>query len=331
MKKKSQEKETRAQKRERRQKQLLEILRACGESGCLISEMADKLVCHEQTVRNDVRDLSAAGQRIAIKTCRIRFVNWDSDSVEQRRLSDVPQKEAIGRIATRLITNDVPTFADDTQMRDELRVRLSLLWKKANRVVSLDSGTTTEEIAKCLARVAVPDSKLASIRVVTNGIAIVNLLNPHFESRHETILVGGALRRQTHSVVGTLAERSLSAMQLQADLAIVGAAGLTSEGNFVSRHEGEATFKSRLLECANIRCIAAHTSKLLDRTQGGVWAFASCRSDLIDIVITDPDINDTRIQEKNEDANSDLQKWLKGSGIYLAVAEGAGGTDDLAE
>ena len=93
--------------------------------------------------------------------------------------------------------------------------------------VILDSGSTTMLIAEALA-------KKANITVITNSLPAAFALS---ENKDITLVVcGGTVRHKTHSMHGTIAERSLSG--ISADLMFVGADGIDATNGITTFNEG---------------------------------------------------------------------------------------------
>ena len=208
--------------------------------------------------------------------------------IQQRARHHLRAKEMIAACAARLIA---PTVAQQDAFNQpplpaELADKLKAYWTKANRFLILDAGSTTGAVARHTARLKAPDpdKRLSSLRVLTNGMMIVQELQ---HSPHGIITVGGAYRKPTGAVAGNLAEQSLASWGFHADLAIIGTTNLNEQGDFCCDGEDEAQIKSRLLESARIRCIAADSAKLTTPGRGSAWAFASLSHVMIDLVITD--------------------------------------------
>jgi len=93
--------------------------------------------------------------------------------------------------------------------------------------VILDSGSTTMLIAEALA-------KKANITVITNSLPAAFALS---ENKDITLVVcGGTVRHKTHSMHGTIAERSLAG--ISADLMFVGADGIDATNGITTFNEG---------------------------------------------------------------------------------------------
>lgn len=93
--------------------------------------------------------------------------------------------------------------------------------------VILDSGSTTMLIAEALI-------KMENITVITNNLPAAYALS---ENKDITLVViGGTLRHKTHSMHGTIAERSLQG--ISADVMFVGADGIDTTNGITTFNEG---------------------------------------------------------------------------------------------
>lgn len=93
--------------------------------------------------------------------------------------------------------------------------------------IILDSGSTTMLIAEAL-------TKRANITVITNSLPAAFALS---ENKDITLVVcGGTVRHKTHSMHGTIAERSLTG--ISADLMFVGADGIDATNGITTFNEG---------------------------------------------------------------------------------------------
>lgn len=203
----------------------------------------------------------------------------------EREMRDSKKKELIGMAATKLVLFDNAIHNGTISIDHDLKFRLQSLWSRQHRLLALDSGTTTARVAQHLAEQ--PKTKhLASLRIVTNGVDIAKTASKSDKLAHGTIMIGGTLRRETMALIGTLAERSFEAMSLNTDISIIGTTSFSIDGQFGCNHEDEAEIKSRLLQSANIRCIAVDSTKIKDATISSSWTFANFDS-RIDVIISD--------------------------------------------
>jgi DeoR/GlpR family transcriptional regulator of sugar metabolism len=138
-------------------------------------------------------------------------------------------------------------------------------------VIFLGSGSTTVEVAKCLAG-------HKDLTVITNSLPIVTTLidNP----RINLVVAGGALRRPELSLIGHIVEKSLS--ELRADKVIIGIQGLHPAQGLTNEFLPEAVLDRHLVHFAAQLIVVADSSKL-----GKIKAsFVGDASD-IDVLVTD--------------------------------------------
>ena len=141
--------------------------------------------------------------------------------------------------------------------------------------VILDSGSTTLLIAEALVR-------MTNI-TVTNRLPAAFTLS---ENKDITLVVcGGTVRHKTHSMHGTIAERSLQG--ICADLMFVGADGIDATNGITTFNEGYSI--------SSVMAAAAHqVIAVLDASKFNRRGFNQVLPmDKIDCVITDDGISDT--------------------------------------
>ncbi|MCU6669713.1 DeoR/GlpR family DNA-binding transcription regulator [Enterobacteriaceae bacterium H4N4] len=139
--------------------------------------------------------------------------------------------------------------------------------------VILDSGSTTMLIAEGLA-------KKANITVITNSLPAAFTLS---DNKDITLVVcGGTVRHKTHSMHGTIAERSLSG--ISADLMFVGADGIDTTNGITTFNEGYSI--------SSVMAAAAHkVIAVLDASKFNRRGFNQVLPmEMIDCVITDEGI-----------------------------------------
>ncbi|ARD58897.1 transcriptional regulator [Kosakonia radicincitans DSM 16656] len=141
--------------------------------------------------------------------------------------------------------------------------------------VILDSGSTTMLIAEAL-------TKRTNITVITNSLPAAFALS---ENKDITLVVcGGTVRHKTHSMHGTIAERSLQG--ISADLMFVGADGIDATNGITTFNEGYSI--SSVMAAAAHKVIAVvDASKFNRRGFNQVLPMEK-----IDVVITDDSISD---------------------------------------
>ncbi|WP_312947925.1 DeoR/GlpR family DNA-binding transcription regulator [Superficieibacter sp.] len=140
--------------------------------------------------------------------------------------------------------------------------------------VLLDSGSTTLLVAEALA-------KNTNITVITNNLPAAFTLA---DNKDITLVVcGGTVRHKTHSMHGTIAERSLQG--ISADLMFVGADGIDATNGITTFNEGYSI--SGVMAAAARKVVA-----VLDATKFNRRGFNQVLPmEKIDCVITDESIS----------------------------------------
>lgn len=145
--------------------------------------------------------------------------------------------------------------------------------------IILDSGSTTMLIAEAL-------TKHANITVITNSLPAAFMLA---DNKDITLVVcGGTVRHKTHSMHGTIAERSLQ--DISADLMFVGADGIDTQNGITTFNEGYSI--------SSVMAAAAHkVIAVLDATKFNRRGFNQVLPiDEIDCIITDDSIKDDEVK-----------------------------------
>ncbi len=160
-----------------------------------LKEIIDEIGISESTARRDLEYLESLGQ---IRRTRggAAFVGEGLFGFDDRHNLAVREKQRIGRAAADLIG--------------------------PGETIILDGGTTTLEVARCLAE--------KSLQVVTNSLPIVNHLVG--VSGVEVVFLGGYLYPKTGVALGELTVAALK--QVHARRLIMGVGGITAAGIFNS-------------------------------------------------------------------------------------------------
>ena len=175
-----------------------EILQLIEKQGFVaLQELVERLGASESTVRRDLEYLDGIGQ---IRRTRggAAYTGEHLTPFEERGTTALPQKQRIARAVAEQI--------------------------EPGETVLLDGGTTTLEVARCLAN--------KPLQVVTNSLPIANLLVN--QTNIELILIGGYLYPRTGVALGSLAAAALN--DLHVGRVIMSAGGITEKGLFNSKH-----------------------------------------------------------------------------------------------
>jgi DeoR family transcriptional regulator of aga operon len=203
----------------------------------------------EVTIRNDLLHFEKKGllHRTRGGALRDLRVNIDHDLREKSR-KHLMEKQKIAKKARELI-NDGDT-------------------------IILDSGTTTQEIAKRFADVS-------DLTVITNGLNVAAEIARNQNVR--LIMPGGILRRNSLSQVGSMAENSLR--QYNCDKLFLGVDGIDSSYGISTPNFEEAHLNSVMIDIAQELIVVTDSSKFLKKC----FAFIAPVSK-ISILITDKNI-----------------------------------------
>jgi len=227
---------------EERQKRIAEHLQRVEFAS--LDELAAVVEASQSTVRRDLALLERAGN-IRRTHGGARLLNPRSDEFvfNVRDTRQLAEKKAIGRAAAQLI--------------------------EPGQTVIIDAGTTTYHAAQHL--------EARKPQIITNSVPVANLFAS--ATRVETILTGGVLYPRLGVLVGPLAVETLSHMH--ADVALMGAGGLTADGVFISH--------ALLIEIQRVMLrVASRIVFCLDHTKLGRRTVARlCDLEAVGTLVTD--------------------------------------------
>ncbi|MEU3877827.1 MULTISPECIES: DeoR/GlpR family DNA-binding transcription regulator [Streptomyces] len=254
---------------ERRQL-ILEMVRANGAVS--LRELARVVQTSEVTVRRDVRALEAEGlldRRHGGAVLPGGFT----------RESGFPQK-------SHLATAEKTAIAD-----------LAASFVEEGEAVVVGAGTTTQELARRLARVP-------GLTVVTNSLLVAQALA--HANRVEVVMTGGTLRGSNYALVGSGAEQSLQGLRVSR--AFLSGSGLTAERGLSTSNMLSASVDRALVQAAAEVVVLADHTKL-----GTDTMFQTVPTDVITRLVTDePPAHADR-------AATELQA-LADQGVHISVA-----------
>ena len=188
------------------------------------TRMAESLGVAVQTIRRDLRQLTAAGllERThggAVLPSGVRNIGYDD-----RRSVHREAKARIGARAARLIPDNASLF--------------------------LKIGTTTEAVARAL-------HSHRNLMVVTNNLNVANILADHPSC--DVIVAGGRLRRADGGLVGDLA--ALAIDRFQVAMAIIGASALSADGHLLDFDPEEVRVSQQIIAAARTVMVVTDASK----------------------------------------------------------------------
>ncbi|MFD8415705.1 MULTISPECIES: DeoR/GlpR family DNA-binding transcription regulator [unclassified Streptomyces] len=237
-----------------------------------LRELARVVQTSEVTVRRDVRALEAEGlldRRHGGAVLPGGFT----------RESGFPQK-------SHLATAEKTAIAD---------VAAGLV--EEGEAVVVGAGTTTQELARRLARVP-------GLTVVTNSLLVAQALA--HANRVEVVMTGGTLRGSNYALVGSGAEQSLQGLRVSR--AFLSGSGLTAERGLSTSNMLSASVDRALVQAAAEVVVLADHTKL-----GTDTMFQTVPTDVMTRLVTDePPPHDDR-------AATELQA-LADQGVQITVA-----------
>ena len=243
-------------KSERQDLILKEVLK---RGPCTIADLAAFLDVSEITMRRDLDQLHEGGFLERVRGgARPLSVRGPEPPVIQRQLIQQPEKQAIGLAASHLVVD--------------------------GDVIALESGSTTLEFARVLAR-----HSWQNLQVVTNGLLVAEVLMrlPGIQ----LVFIGGYFKADEMGIFGVLAEDMLSRMHI--NKLFIGCRGIDPEAGITSDLQLET-------EVFTVRAMAAAADRvtvLADHTKFG-QTFLLCTRPVtaVDIVVTDSLTPDAMLQ-----------------------------------
>ena len=225
-----------------------------------VNELSKKLSISAVTIRNDLAHLEkqnmlirARGGAIKVKHFRMGI----DPSISDKQKEFLKEKQLIAKAAVQLIENG------DT--------------------IVIDSGTTTTEIAKNL-------EQFTNLTIITNALNIAVILSEY--KGFSIFMPGGALRKSSLSLVGSLAGESMK--RFHCDKLFLGVDGFdTSEG--LSTPNTEEAYLNSLMIGRARKVIVVTDSRKFNRKR---FAYISDLSK-IDVVITDSGISEEDLAKLN--------------------------------
>ncbi|MER8184106.1 DeoR/GlpR family DNA-binding transcription regulator [Kitasatospora sp. NPDC094015] len=254
---------------ERRQL-ILEMVRANGAVS--LRELARVVQTSEVTVRRDVRALEAEGLLDRRHGGAVLPGGFSREpGYPQKTHLAAAEKSAIADLAAGLV--------------------------EEGDAVVVGAGTTTQELARRLARVP-------GLTVVTNSLLVAQALA--HANRVEVVMTGGTLRGSNYALVGSGAEQSLHGLRVSK--AFISGSGLTAERGLSTTNMLSASVDRALVQAAAEVIVLADHTKL-----GADTMFQTVPTEAITHLVTDE-------QSAAEDATACELGALADCGVRISVA-----------
>ncbi|HEY1263218.1 MAG TPA: transcriptional repressor AgaR [Terriglobales bacterium] len=238
---------------EERRRAILELLQS--ERRVLVADLAQHFHTSQVSIRKDLEALHARGlvQRTHGGALPTRDGALEDPSLREKGPLNRKEKLRIAAVAARLVSE--------------------------GHVVILDSGTTTTEIARAL-------RNHRNLTVITNA---VNIAAELANSPVEVILTGGAVRKNSFSLVGPIAEETLR--RLNADILFLGVDGFDARYGPSTPNLLEAKVNGIMTEIARRTIVVCDSSKFGRRSLSHIAQPSSIQQ-----VITDKGIPKADLQ-----------------------------------
>lgn len=243
---------------EERRRRILEMLAA--ENRVLVNDLSERFGVSSATLRNDLRDLEAAGLlrrthggAVALETVAVEHTA-DAALTEHR-----DAKAAIGAKAAGLVHDG------DT--------------------IVIDSGSSTFEMVHAL-------KMRHRLTIITNDFSIAAEIERLLPPDNETIMLGGEVRRGFHYTMGSHTIASIE--KLSAPVAFMATNAFSFERGFSVHTTDLAIYKEKLIERSEKQVM------LIDSSKFGTFTMVSfAELGDVSTIITDKGI-DPRVRERIE-------------------------------
>jgi DeoR/GlpR family transcriptional regulator of sugar metabolism len=225
-----------------------------------------------------------------------------SDMTVRRDLEALETQGHLVRVhggATLLRESAVHEPGFDTKRTLEHQAKLSIARLAASMVepgmaLGVSAGSTTYEVARCLAEVP-------RLTVVTNSVPAAEILY-HGGRSDQTIILSGGVRTPSDALVGPFAVNALRAVNV--DIVFLGVHGMHERAGFTTPNMLEAETNQALIETGGRLVVTA------DHTKWGVTGVSTiAQLSRADVVISDSGLN------------SEARAALVDQGTEVAIAE----------
>ncbi|MEP2714974.1 DeoR/GlpR family DNA-binding transcription regulator [Pseudophaeobacter sp.] len=205
-----------------RQDHILDLLNT--QDRVEVEDLSARFGVSLQTIRTDLRDLSARGALSRVHGGAVRISSAGTRAYTDRRKQNATAKQAMADALADLIPD--------------------------NCSLALNIGTSTEQAARAL-------SGHRDLTVLSNNINIINLMMAG--EAKELILVGGTVRQSDGAIIGEDAVEFIS--RYKVDFAIIGASALDADGAVMDHDAREVAVARAILKNARSKILICDGSK----------------------------------------------------------------------
>ena len=248
----------------KRREEIVRILLENKEVG--VAELSQRFKVSEVSIRKDLNELSRKGLLVRSRGGAVAVNKITKElSIQEKHTENLAIKRKLGKFVASLIQD--------------------------GESIVIDSGSTTEEVAKCL-------GNHSDITVMTNGLNIAYELSL-FENI-TVMMTGGTLRQKSQSFFGRHAEESLSLLRF--NKLILGVDGFNPESGISTFFEPEAQLNRKMCEACSEIIVVTDSSKF---DKGGFHQIVKLKD--IDHLVTDHGIP------------TELERYLIENGVKLHI------------
>jgi len=195
----------------------------------VVADLVEQYKVSAVTIRGDLNDLSRNGFLVRCRGGAMVNSKLAKElSVQEKYNEHLPVKRRLGEAVAKLIAN--------------------------GESIILDSGTTTEEVARCL-------DAHEQLVVMTNGLNVANVLAK--SNCAEVLLTGGMLRKKSMSFYGRQAEESLRLLHF--DKVILGVDGFDLSAGISTYFDHEASLNRLMCDVSSEVIVVTDSSKFDQR------------------------------------------------------------------
>ncbi len=235
--------------------------------------------------RQKIREILSQKKRVLVKEISKDFQT--SEVTIRKDLQVLENRGLLSRVHGGAILNEssVPDLAltEKELIHSKEKQRIA---QKASEMINegdvilLDSGSTTTQIARII-------KFNNNIKIITNA---VNIASELAASKNEVILTGGLLREKSFSLVGPIAETTLTNMN--ADKLFLGVDGIHFDYGLTTPNLMEGRVNQLMIKMAHEVILVADSSKFGKRSMSVISDIQA-----VDVLITDKNIRDEDLRK----------------------------------